>query len=244
MGFNSEKWALSFYGVVDERFAVETELLNLHIYRKEEIKTIKAERRLGKLDIFIPKDWDMETYHNQEKLRKLMVAEIKWQALNIYQQRTNLIAKRIGLPNIKVSVSTRAIANGRCFYQENRIDYNPWTICYLKSKYVDYLICHELAHFYEHNHLKRFWCKAEQIYLGLDNSDECTGEIIPQIDAERGLSYTVFLLRCWGRPMYLKDFFDSGLVRDKTPLITPCIEDTSEGRVQMGFYTSFEIRFR
>ena len=124
MGFNSEKWALSFYGVVDERFAVETELLNLHIYRKEEIKTIKAERRLGKLDIFIPKDWDMETYHNQEKLRKLMVAEIKWQALNIYQQRTNLIAKRIGLPNIKVSVSTRAIANGRCFYQENRIDYN------------------------------------------------------------------------------------------------------------------------
>ena len=244
MGFDPEKWALSFYGVVDERFAVETELLNLHIYRKEEIKTIKAERRLGKLDVFIPKDWDMETYHNQEKLRKLMLAEIKWQALNIYQQRTNLIAKRIGLPNIKVSVSTRAAANGRCFYLENRIDYNPWTICYPKIKYVDYLICHELAHFYVHNHPERFWCKAEQIYLGLDNSDSYTSEIIRKIDAEHRLSYTIFLLKCWGRPVYLKDFFDSGLVRDKTPLITPYYEDTSEGKVQIGYYTSFEIRFR
>ena len=244
MGFDYEKWALSFYGVVDEKYAVETEVLNLHIYRKEEIKTIKAERRLGKLDIFIPKDWDMETYHNQEKLRKLMQKEVKWQALNIYQQRTNLIAKRIGLPNIKVSVSARGRANGLCYYLENRVNYNPWTICYPKSKYVDYLICHELAHFYVHNHPEQFWCKAEQIYLGLDNSDECTGEIIRQIDAEHRLSYTVFLLQCWGRPVYLKDFFDSGMVRDKTPLITPCIKDTSEGKVQMGFYTSFEIRFR
>ena len=32
MAFDTEKWALSFYGVVDERFAVETDLFYLHIY--------------------------------------------------------------------------------------------------------------------------------------------------------------------------------------------------------------------
>ena len=72
MSFDSEKWALSFYGVVDERFAVETDLLKLHIYRKANIRKIEVNRLLGKLDVFIPDNWDMETYCNQEKLRKIM----------------------------------------------------------------------------------------------------------------------------------------------------------------------------
>ena len=64
MAFDSEKWALSFYGVVDERFAVETDLLQLHIYRKENNRKIEVDRLLGNLDIFIPINWDMETYRN------------------------------------------------------------------------------------------------------------------------------------------------------------------------------------
>lgn len=37
MAFDSKKWALSFYGVVDERFAVETNLFQLHIYEKNSL---------------------------------------------------------------------------------------------------------------------------------------------------------------------------------------------------------------
>ena len=111
MAFDSEKWALSFYGVIDERFAVETDLFNLHIYRKQGIMKLQAERSVGKLDIFIPNDWDMEEYGNQKKMRKLMLTEIEWQALNIYQQRTNQIASRIGLSDVKVSVVNRGKAS-------------------------------------------------------------------------------------------------------------------------------------
>ena len=64
MAFDSEEWASSFYGVVDERFAVETDLLQLHIYRKENNRKIEVDRLLGNLDIFIPINWDMETYRN------------------------------------------------------------------------------------------------------------------------------------------------------------------------------------
>ena len=62
---------------------LELELLKLHIHRKQDIKRIGVERELGALDIYIPANWDMETYPNQEKLRKVMSAEVKWQALNI-----------------------------------------------------------------------------------------------------------------------------------------------------------------
>ena len=40
MSFDSEKWALSFYGVVDERFSVETDSYRLRIYRDNTIKTL------------------------------------------------------------------------------------------------------------------------------------------------------------------------------------------------------------
>lgn len=242
MSFDSEKWALSFCGVVDERFAVETDLLKLHIYRKANIRKIEVNRLLGKLDVFIPDNWDMETYCNQEKLRKIMWTEVKWQALNIYLQRTNQIAQRIGLQYISVSVSAKKCVNGCCYYWENRIGYDLWTICSPKAEFVDYLICHELAHFYIHNHKGPFWRKVEQIYLGLGNDEQCTGEIVHRLVGERSKDHTIFLLRYWGKPSYLKDFFDGGLVRNKTPLITPIYKETPEGKVERGFYTSFEIK--
>ena len=41
MIFDSEKWALEFYGVMDERFEVETDLFQLHIHRKEHINKLE-----------------------------------------------------------------------------------------------------------------------------------------------------------------------------------------------------------
>ena len=71
MAFDSEKWVLSFYGVVDERFAVETDMLQLHIHRKGGIKRLEVVKSEGILDIYIPQDWNIEKYQCQEKLRRL-----------------------------------------------------------------------------------------------------------------------------------------------------------------------------
>lgn len=243
MVFDSEKWALSFYGIIDEHFAVDSELLKLHIHRKESIRKIQVERDLGNLDIYIPTNWEMETYQNQEKLRKVMSAEVKWQALNIFSRRTNLIANSIGLPNLKVSVCVIGHFMGKCYYMENHIKYNQWTICYPKKEYVDLLICHELAHFYQHNHSEQFWDKLEHIYLGLEDNMRCTRETFQQLSDERRTNKTVFLLRYWGRQSYLKDFFDKDFVKHKTPLITPIYKDTSEGKVEIAYSSNFEIRF-
>ena len=69
MKFDSEKWALSFYGVIDERFEVETDMFQLHIHRNNRINKLSTRRGDGTLDIFIPQSWKMDRYKNQEQLR-------------------------------------------------------------------------------------------------------------------------------------------------------------------------------
>ena len=236
MAFDSEKWALSFYGVVDEKLAVETDVFNLHIYRKQDIKKLQAERSFGKLDIYIPGGWNMEEYCNQEKLRKFMSKEIEWQALNIYQQRTNLIASRIGLPDIKVSVGNKGTKNGSCSYYGNLVYFNMWTICSYQGKCIDYLISHELAHFYVHNHSKQFWNKVEEIYFCLYNRYEFKEDFGLQIIRERDPYEIYFLLRSWARPSGLKAFYDSGHIKDKKAFLRPIYIKNKSGQVVIRWF--------
>lgn len=237
MAFDSEKWALSFYGVIDERFAVETDLFNLHIYRKQGIMKLQAERSVGKLDIFIPNDWDMEEYGNQKKMRKLMLTEIEWQALNIYQQRTNQIASRIGLSDVKVSVVNRGKAYGWCNYNENHIVFQMWTICSYQSRHVDHLISHELAHFYVHSHSEKFWHKLDEIYSILYHFNGCKDDVMLKMSIERHLYNRLYhLLRCWSKPSGLKEMYNSNHIKDKEPFIEATYIKNKEGKVVIRRY--------
>jgi len=236
MAFDSEKWALSFYGVVDEKLAVETDVFNLHIHRKQGIEKLQAERTVGELVIFIPNDWDMEQYCNQEKMRKFMSKEIEWQASNIYQQRTNLIASHIGLPDIKVSVGNKGTKNGSCSYSENHVYFNMWTICSYQSKYMDHLISHELAHFYVHNHSEKFWNKLEDIYFSLYNRYEFKEDFGLQIIRERDPYEIYILLRSWARPSGLKAFYDSDHIKDKKPILRPIYIKDKSGKVVIRWF--------
>lgn len=236
MAFDSEKWALSFYGVVDEKLAVETDVFNLHIYRKQDIKKLQAERSFGKLDIYIPGGWNMEEYCNQEKLRKFMSKEIEWQALNIYQQRTNLIASRIGLPDIKVSVGNKGDKNGSCSYSENQVYFNMWTICSYQGKYIDYLISHELAHFYVQNHSEQFWNKADEIFFSLYNRDDFKEDFRLQISREEDPYQIYILIRSWARPSGLKAFYDSGHIKDKKAFLRPIYIKNKSGQVVIRWF--------
>ena len=236
MAFDSEKWALSFYGVVDEKLAVETDVFNLHIHRKQGIEKLQAERTVGELVIFIPNDWDMEQYCNQEKMRKFMSKEIEWQASNIYQQRTNLIASHIGLPNIKVSVGNKGTKNGSCSYSENHVYFNMWTICSYQSKYMDHLISHELAHFYVHNHSEKFWNKLEDIYFSLYNRNDFKDDFWLQIGREEDPYEVYILLRSWARPSGLKAFYNSNHIKDKKTFLHPIYIKNKSGQVIIRWY--------
>ena len=236
MTFDAEKITLSFYGVVDERFAVETDLFRLHIHRKRGLKNLQVERSIGKLDVYIPNEWDMEKYCNQEKMRKLMASEIKWQALNIYQLRTNQIASRIGLKNIEVSVGNNGKCYGWCCDLANHVYYNMWTICSFQSQHVDLLISHELSHFYVHSHSDKFWRKHEEIFFSIYNEDVCKEDVILKLRRDQDPYNMYYYLSNWGKASGLKRIYKHGIVRDKTPMIKPVYIKNKKGDIVFRWY--------
>lgn len=242
MSFNSEKWALSFYGVVDERFAVETDMFQLHIHRVSGITSLVAKRSEGILDIYIPQHWNMEKYQYQEKLRKLMLAEVKWQAKKIFERLTKYYASRYGIPCERVELETRYHYIGRCDRDKQMIKYSPWVICSCDKQHIDYLVCHELAHFYLLDHSPEFWKIAERLYLGLDLNAQTTGDTIQKVRNEFANNMVLILLRYWGQSSYLKAFFRDGLVKHKISLIIPNYVETPNGKKKDGIFTTFGIR--
>ena len=242
MAFDSEKWALSFYGVVDEHFQIETDMFQLHINRKCGIEKLEAKRSEGTLDIFIPQDWKMERYKCQERLRKLLLSEVKLQAKMIFEQRTMYYAERYGIPCKRVELETRYNYIGKCYKNKRMIKYNPWVICSCQKRHIDYLVCHELAHFFRLDHSPEFWRIAERVYLGMELNAQTTGETIHAVRNEFANNMVLILLRCWGRFSYLKSFYRNGLVKHKTPLVIPNYVETPNGKKKDGIFTTFGIR--
>ena len=243
MSFDSEKWALSFYGVIDERFTVETDMFQLHIHRVSDITSLVAKKSEGILDIYIPKDWNMEMYQYQEKLRKLMLAEVIWQAKIIFERRTMYYANRYGIPCERVELKTRYHYIGRCDRGKQIIKYNPWVICSCDKQHIDYLVCHELTHFYLLGHSTEFGKITEQLYLGLDLNAQTTGDTIQKVRNEFANNMVLILLRYWGKYSYLKSFYSNGHVKQKAPLVVPNYVETPNGKKIDAIYTTFEIKF-
>lgn len=240
--FDSEKWALSFYGVVDERFKVETDMFQMHIHRNESIDKLSAKRGEGVLDIYIPQVWNMEKYQCQEKLRRLLQTEVMWQAKIIFERRTKYYANHYGIPCERVELETRYNYIGKCFRTKKMIKYSPWVICSCQKHHIDYLVCHELAHFYLLDHSPEFWKIAERLYLGLDLNAQTTGDTIQKVRNEFANNMVLILLRYWGQSSYLKAFFRDGLVKHKISLIIPNYVETPNGKKKDGIFTTFGIR--
>lgn len=242
MKIDSEKWALSFYGVVDERFQVETDMFQLHIYRKGGIEYLEPQRGDGALDIYIPYNWNIKEYQYQDRLRKLLLSEVKAQAQRIFTTRTMHYANRYDIPCERVEMSTRGRYMGCCYADSGMIRYNPWIICTASNTYIDYLVCHELAHFYHQGHGPDFWAIAERLYLGLELNAPTSGQTIRQLRDEFVQNKMLTLLKYWGQPSYLKEFYRNGSVERKEPLIVPQYMDVNGKRVEIGYYTTFAIR--
>ena len=221
MEFDYKEWESTYYGIVDERFAIETDLFKLHIYRKDGIVKMEDNSSEGVLDIFIPQEWDMNTYSRQDKLRKFMQNGIEKQAQRIYQQRTDFFALRLNIPyKVKASVTGLGHCYGKC--NGIYVKFNMWTICGLPGKMIDYLVCHELGHLYKRDHFMPFWRIVDMIYLGLDSDEQCTGNVSLALDKEFRQYHIIDTIMYWSKPSFLRNWFEHGMIKKGEPLIRPC----------------------
>lgn len=99
-------------------------------------------------------------YPNERKLNKF----IKDECLRIFNEEINRCKSCFsGLPEFSLKIRNMKTRWGVCNRRDNIITLNSELIK-KDLDLIDYVIIHELCHFYEGNHSKKFWAHVERCY--------------------------------------------------------------------------------
>jgi len=99
-------------------------------------------------------------YPNERKLNKF----IKDECLRVFESEINRCKLCFdGLPDFSLKIRNMKTRWGVCNRKDNIITLNS-ELLKKDVDLIDYVIIHELCHFYEGNHSKRFWDHVEKYY--------------------------------------------------------------------------------
>lgn len=142
--------ALSKYFPSEEldgfQFPLLGALCTLKKYSKKRIHYSESEKIL-----YIPMDATKET----------VVRFLKKQAKEVFSERTELIAKAMGVTYESVGVSSAKKRWGSCS-GNNKIRYT-YHLVFAPIPVIDYVVIHELSHTVHKNHGKGFWNQVAKI---------------------------------------------------------------------------------
>ena len=93
--------------------------------------------------------------------RDLLEKALRDKARQIFAERLDLYAPRLGFAPPPLRLSSARTRWGRCSHHGG-ISLN-WRLVLMPLAIVDYVVCHELAHLKEMNHSPRFWSVVEQL---------------------------------------------------------------------------------
>lgn len=140
-----------------------TEEENFQFLGKDlKLKIIKSNKRKNYLDgkfiyIFIKN----EEEKLKEEIKKELEILFKYEALKIFERKTNFYARKIGVYPKKITIKSYKKRWGSCSYKEE-LSYN-WKLIMAPEKIIDYVIIHELCHLIHFNHSKEYWEKVSKI---------------------------------------------------------------------------------
>lgn len=89
------------------------------------------------------------------KLLKDILSNYIDEKIDYYVQKD----KRLSYPIIEFKKTKRRY--GACYFRDNRIVFNP-VLVHKDKEFIDYVIVHELCHFFEPNHSKQFYKEVEK----------------------------------------------------------------------------------
>lgn len=106
----------------------------------------------------------------EQQLKEKVKAWFQHEARQLFEERLDLYAARLGVRYDSLSLSSAGTRWGSCTVQR-KIRLN-WRLIHFSLPLVDYVVAHELSHLLEMNHSPRFWATVESIYPDYDGAKQ------------------------------------------------------------------------
>ena len=133
-------------------------------------KEVSAIRGNGKIQVFIPHDYDCKNQGFQIFVRKVIARVMRIEAKQYLPGRLKELADKCGLKFHNVFIKELSTRWGSCS-SENNINLNLH-LMRLPDKLIDYVLYHELTHLVERNHSPKFWNLLDKYCLGAKTLDK------------------------------------------------------------------------
>lgn len=111
---------------------------------------------------FITRDFDYRTDLNQLFLNMLIIEVMRERAKVEIPPLVQKVATEFNIPLKRVSIKNIHSRWGS-FSSIGNLNFSVWLML-IPPHLVDYVVRHELAHFYEFNHSPQFWAEVDKLY--------------------------------------------------------------------------------
>ena len=105
---------------------------------------------------------DNDIYIYSAHIKDVLDAFLKKQLYDyIFSQIQDYLKSDFHLPMPEIQIKKMKSRWGACFYQKNKVCFN-FSLVHLDYDLINYVIVHELCHFIEANHSKKFYLEIEK----------------------------------------------------------------------------------
>lgn len=147
---------------IDAHFRLSTDWVRLRFEPGDGPRAFLREEAEGQV-VVLPAGFPLERPAAQAWANRVVVELLRRRALAVLPQRLDDAARRFGLRYRRLTVKNVCSRWGSCSADGN-INLSLWLML-LPTRFVDYVVVHELAHLVERNHGPRFWATVDR-FLG------------------------------------------------------------------------------
>lgn len=138
-----------------ESTIIETFTFTAYIQRTKIFNTCCMSLKENTLIIHVPEKMNLEDEKVQDTIKDMFINALRIEAKRVMPIKTSIFAKRFGLTYNQIKINKSSSRWGSCSRKKD-INYSLYLML-LPEIYIDYIICHELAHIVEMNHSEKFW---------------------------------------------------------------------------------------
>ena len=138
------------------------------LYVPSQRKRIKMDFKNARFEAFVP--LEMPCDQIEGNIQKALVSWYQTQAKRIVRERVPFWAQKLNVHIKKLTVRTQKRIWGSCYYKKGSVNIN-WKIVMAPLEVLDYIIVHELCHFFAPNHSRRFWDKVRSTFPDYGRSE-------------------------------------------------------------------------